>query len=203
MELLSNTTFQDNDPTLGFVDYQSQGSAKNKGLTKYDTSKKGSYMGVDFATTYPTEQTASNRGRASVRIESKKKYTHALVIANIGHMPDNVCGTWPAFWSVSHDNYPQWGEIDMLENINEETQSLNVLHTSPGCTVAGNQGGVARQSGNQASYNCDDLAQSSPYGSQSQCKKDLSTRNYHSRWSLRARALAERLCGIRYTVLAS
>ena len=181
---MANGTFQDNDPTGGFVDYQSQSAAKSKGLTQYDTVKKGSYMGVDYTTSYSTTQTPSNRGRASVRIESKKKYTHGLVIADIGHMPTNVCGTWPAFWSVSHDNYPRWGEIDMLENINEQTQSLNVLHTSPGCTVAANQGGVIRQTGTQASYNCDDLANYSPYGDQSQCMTSPQTQNIQFAWSL-------------------
>jgi len=132
-------------------------------------------MGVDYTTPLSTIQSPLNRGRASVRIETKKKYTHGLVIADIGHMPVNVCGTWPAFWSVSHDNYPRWGEIDMLENINEQTQSLNVLHSSPGCTVAGNQGGTIRQTGTQASYNCDDQSESSPYGGQSKCMKYSST----------------------------
>ena len=172
---LANNVLQVNDPTGGFVDYQSQTSANNRGLIKYDAVKGGSYMGVDYTTSYSTIQTPSNRGRASVRIESKKKYTHGLVIADLGHMPVNVCGTWPAFWSVSHDNYPRWGEIDMLENINEQTQSLNVLHTSPGCTVAANQGGVIRQTGTQSTYNCDDQAFSSPYGSQFQCKSFLYT----------------------------
>jgi hypothetical protein len=66
-------------------------------------------------------------------------------------------------WTVGHTNYPQWGEIDILENINENTQSLHVLHTNPGCTVAGNQGAV-RQTSIQSSYNCDDQATSGPFG---------------------------------------
>lgn len=166
---LANGSVQINDPTGGFVDYQSQTAATSKGLIKFDTVKQGSYLGVDYSTVLSAVQTNANRGRASVRIETKKKYTHALVVADLAHMPVNVCGVWPAFWSVSHVDYPRWGEIDMLENINEQTQSLQVLHSSPGCTIAGNQGAI-RQTGTMSSYNCDDLAQSSPYGGQSQCR---------------------------------
>jgi hypothetical protein len=64
---------------------------------------------------------------------------------------------------VSHVNYPQYGEIDILENINENTNSLQALHTTPGCTLAGNQG-KTRQSSSMTSYNCSDQATTGPYG---------------------------------------
>lgn len=50
------------------------------------------YMGVDYAT-YITNVT---QGRASARIESKKTFTHGLIISDIAHMPGGICGTWPA-----------------------------------------------------------------------------------------------------------
>jgi hypothetical protein len=50
------------------------------------------YMGVD----YNTSITDMTQGRASVRIESKKNFTHGLIIPDIGHMPGGICGTWPA-----------------------------------------------------------------------------------------------------------
>lgn len=50
-------------------------------------------MGVDYSTyIYPN----MTQGRASIRIESKKTYTHALIISDIAHMPGGICGTWPA-----------------------------------------------------------------------------------------------------------
>jgi len=54
---------------------------------------------------------------------------------------------------------------------------LNVLHTSPGCTLAGNQG-ATRMTGNVYSYNCDDLATTGPYGTtQSTSQGKLFPRN--------------------------
>jgi hypothetical protein len=35
-------------------------------------------------------------GRNSVRLVSKKSWTHGLFIADIAHMPGGICGTWPA-----------------------------------------------------------------------------------------------------------
>ena len=40
--------------------------------------------------------TASGRGRNSVRLSSKKAYTHGLVIVDLAHMPANTCGSWNA-----------------------------------------------------------------------------------------------------------
>lgn len=50
-----------------------------------------------------------------------------------------------------------------MESIHEEVRSLETLHTTPGCTVAGNQGGT-RQTGFQTSYDCSDLSTMGPYG---------------------------------------
>ena len=62
-----------------------------------------------------------------------------MFIADLFHMPQQACGVWPALyvyhrssssavliqysWTVSHTSYPLWGEIDILENINEQTSS--------------------------------------------------------------------------------
>lgn len=49
-------------------------------------------MGVDHTTTLQT----NGAGRESVRISSKKTFTHGLFIADIAHMPGTICGAWPA-----------------------------------------------------------------------------------------------------------
>ncbi|KAH8600699.1 concanavalin A-like lectin/glucanase domain-containing protein [Bisporella sp. PMI_857] len=152
-----------NDPTGGFVDYLSQSVASSRSLIGYNAEKQRAFIGVDKTTVYSTTQTPTNRGRASIRIESKKKYTKGLFVADLYHVPQQACGIWPAFWTVSHDNYPQWGEIDIYENINENSKSLNVLHTNAGYTLAGNQG-ATRMTGTVNSYNCDDQATTGPYG---------------------------------------
>ena len=63
-------------------------------------------------------------------------------------------------------NYPAGGEIDIIENVNQNNQSLETLHTAPGCQVVGNMDGD-QQSGTQNSYNCANDATSSNYGYQS------------------------------------
>ncbi|KAI9662086.1 MAG: hypothetical protein M1829_006225 [Trizodia sp. TS-e1964] len=88
---------------------------------------KSAYIGVDYTT-------KSTTGRASVRITSKQSYNHGLIIADIAHMPGGICGTWPAFWTVGPD-WPNDGEIDILEGINENSQNAMTLHTSNGCSV--------------------------------------------------------------------
>jgi len=80
-------------------------------------------MGVDKTSVVPVAQTATQRGRSSIRLESKIQYTKGMFVLDLYHMPEPACGAWPAFWTVSHDDWPLWGEIDILENINQNTQS--------------------------------------------------------------------------------
>jgi hypothetical protein len=50
-------------------------------------------------------ETWEPRGRKSVRLLSKKGYSHGTVmIADVEHMPVG-CGTWPALWMVG-DGWP-------------------------------------------------------------------------------------------------
>ena len=89
-------------------------------------------MGVDNITVL----NPSGTGRKSVRITSKKTWTHGLFIADIEHMPGGICGTWPAcelficserredmcadtvhvVWSFGPD-WPDGGEIDIIEGM--------------------------------------------------------------------------------------
>ena len=42
------------------------------------------------------------------------------------------CSTWPAFWTHG-PNWPYEGEVDIIEEINEQTYDHTTLHTGPGC----------------------------------------------------------------------
>ncbi|RAL65983.1 hypothetical protein DID88_005644 [Monilinia fructigena] len=133
------------DPSAGYVSYTSKEVAENANselgvaLTKVENGQ--AYMGVDYVN-------AVTAGRPSVRIQSKKTYTHGLIIADLAHMPASICGTWPAFRTVNSSNYPQYGEIDILENVNEKTMlplHALVTNTDPnsyGTPFNDNGGGV-------------------------------------------------------------
>ncbi|KAF4626526.1 hypothetical protein G7Y89_g11639 [Cudoniella acicularis] len=134
------------DPTHGFVSYQSQSSAQNLGLI--NTNNGQVYLGVDSTTVNPSG------GRASVRISSNQAYTHGLFIADIAHMPGSICGVWPAFWLFG-PNWPNSGEIDVIEGVNLAGTDTITLHTAAGCTIntAGSQGGTTLQNANCNSNN--------------------------------------------------
>lgn len=79
------------DYSNGFVRYQSQSNAANKGLFAVDEKTGVVRIGVDHQNTYET-----SAGRPSIRIESKEAYNHGLFIADFLHMPPSQCGVWPA-----------------------------------------------------------------------------------------------------------
>lgn len=54
------------------------------------------------------------RGRDSIRITSHKAYTDSIIILDLAHMPGG-CGQWSAFWSYSPNDWPNGGEVDMIE----------------------------------------------------------------------------------------
>lgn len=49
------------------------------------------------------------------------------------------CGTWPAFWFVGTGVWPETGEIDIIEQTNNQASNVMSLHSSaePNCTIAG------------------------------------------------------------------
>ena len=80
----------EDDPTHGYVNYVDSGTAWNDGLVSVNN-------GV-VTIKSDSKNVASGRGRNSVRVTSKKQYTHGLVVLDLEHMPASACGIWPAFW---------------------------------------------------------------------------------------------------------
>jgi hypothetical protein len=115
------------------------------------TKKDAVYIGVDHT------NVASGSGRQSVRLESKKTYTHGLIILDASHMPGGACGSWPAFWTVGRD-WPSTGEIDIIEGVNSQVGNSMALHTGEGCSIT-NNGGF---SGTVGTDNCDVNASGQP-----------------------------------------
>lgn len=114
------------DPTHGYVNYLDQASAQGTGLAVID-------QGIVTLRADSTN-VASGRGRNSVRVTSKAAYTHGLVILDLAHMPASVCGIWPAFWSTGPD-WPNHGEIDIIEGVNVQSTNSMTLHTNAGCSI--------------------------------------------------------------------
>lgn len=118
--------FTASDPTGGFVKYVDASVANSTGLAGY--SNGSVYMGVDHTTPNATG------GRKSVRLTSKKAYTKGLVVMDATHLPVG-CGTWPAFWMFG-PNWPNSGEIDIIEGVNSQTTDKITMHTGPNCNMA-------------------------------------------------------------------
>ena len=136
------------DPTNGFVSYQSRDSSESQNLIGGGTGGVASF-GVNNKTNAPN-------GRESVRITSNKSYQSGLFIIDVAHMPGGICGTWPAFWMVGPD-WPNQGEIDIIEGVNDQQANDMTLHTGPGCTIGGGNSGNSNSasfSGSLVSTNC-------------------------------------------------
>ncbi|OTB03720.1 glycoside hydrolase family 16 protein [Hypoxylon sp. CI-4A] len=127
--------FTGNDPSNGFVDYQSKEDAVAKNLVSVDHDYGSVRLGVDSNNTYTT----SDKGRPSVRLTSQDAFTHGLFIADIYHMPSSTCGTWPAFWAFNNqDDGSQWpagGEVEIIEGANTAQRNLFSAHTTEGCSA--------------------------------------------------------------------
>jgi len=114
------------DPTHGYVTYVDYNTAQKNGLIS--TSANSIIMKADDT------NVASGSGRMSVRIESYKTFNAGLFIIDLTHMPAG-CGTWPAFWTCG-PNWPNNGEIDIIEGVNKATVVTSTLHTSSGSQMS-------------------------------------------------------------------
>ncbi|KAL7915968.1 glycoside hydrolase family 16 protein [Trichoderma velutinum] len=136
--LLSNFNWFDGvDPSHGFVSYQSRQNAHEMGLYHIDDRIGVVRLGVDSTHNY----SITDKGRPSIRIESKETYDHGLFIADFLHMPPSHCGLWPAFWTYG-DNWPFDGEIDIIEGVNAAHTNIISAHTADGCSQGNDIGGL-------------------------------------------------------------
>ncbi|KAJ2970491.1 hypothetical protein NUW58_g9679 [Xylaria curta] len=136
------------DPAQGFVHYVPKEQAAQLNLTYASAST--AVLRVDTSVG-PGSQPDASTGRFSVRVESKKQYNNGLFVFDVKHTPYG-CGTWPALWLSDPNNWPNNGEIDIMEAVNQATDGNQMtLHTTDGCSV----GGVKRiMSGSSLNTNC-------------------------------------------------
>jgi len=115
------------DPTHGYVNYVTRSQAISEGLV---SSSGGNFtLKADDTTVLSSSAT----GRNSVRIQSPNTYNSHVTVVNLAHMPKG-CGTWPAIWEVG-PNWPNGGEVDIVEGSNDIEPNQSTLHTSAGCTM--------------------------------------------------------------------
>lgn len=123
------------DPTHGYVDFVNRTEAEQLSLIGYDSSSGLVYMGAEHESIVPWESS----GRKSVRLESKYETSGDVLMvidmehmpSSSGHLPDG-CGVWPAFWTFGPD-WPNNGEIDIIEYVNNQEIDGTTLHTSDNC----------------------------------------------------------------------
>ncbi|KAM3515260.1 hypothetical protein MY11210_001153 [Beauveria gryllotalpidicola] len=117
------------DPSNGYVRYQSQANAASQGLFAVDQQTGVVRIGVDYTNTLDVSD-----GRPSIRLESKQTFNEGLFVADFLHMPPSQCGVWPAFWAYG-PNWPNSGEIDIIEGANTAHRNIISAHTTAGCSL--------------------------------------------------------------------
>jgi len=122
--------FYDNFDNLtnGDVTYVSQQVASSAQLA-YLNDAGNIILKVDNTT-----KLSNGQKRNSIRIQTADAYgVGNLWIADMTHVPFG-CSVWPAWWSGA-PNWPQSGEIDTFEGVNQVTMHQTGLHTLPGCQL--------------------------------------------------------------------
>ncbi|KAJ7027155.1 glycoside hydrolase family 16 protein [Mycena alexandri] len=133
------------DPTQGRVNYVDEATARRLNLT---LATENTFILRADSTTIIDDSAAL--GRNSVRIRSNKAYSTHVAVLDIAHMPQG-CGTWPAVWESDEAIWPNGGEVDILEGVNDQGTNHVTLHTNPGCTMPA----IRKQTGTSLLLDCD------------------------------------------------
>ncbi|KAG8742443.1 hypothetical protein FRC10_001410 [Ceratobasidium sp. 414] len=137
--------FNETDPTNGNVNYLAKSDAISKQLA-YVESDGTVVIKVD-----DTNWVSPGANRDSVRISTSEGYTGGLFVLDVQAMPHG-CGVWPAWWTVGpqvcgylvsvmvdadvdRDQWPNNGEIDIIEGVHDQQFNQMTLHTASGCTL--------------------------------------------------------------------
>jgi len=132
------------DPTGGRVNYVDQATALSDNLTY--ASGDTLIMRADDTTVLSSD----GPGRNSVRLKSNAQYNYHTVVFDIRHMPQG-CATWPAAWETNDSDWPDAGEVDIIEGVNDVTPNTISLHVGSTCSMPTSRA----ETGTPGSNNCD------------------------------------------------
>jgi hypothetical protein len=110
--------------SAGYNTYVSQQRALDLGLIRITDDQDV------FIQSSPTIQGP----RESIRLEGKRRYNRGLFVIDLNHMPAG-CGVWPAVWLTDEANWPDHGEIDIVEGVNTLKTAKTAQHTSESCSM--------------------------------------------------------------------
>ncbi|KAF9254259.1 hypothetical protein L218DRAFT_886668 [Marasmius fiardii PR-910] len=134
--------------TWGNVTFVDQNTATSQRLAYVDPTTGHAILRVDNTTNIPP---ATLVNRPTVKITTKEAFdVGSLIIIDVNHLPYG-CSVWPAFWTLGiNGQWPDVGEIDIIEGINNLPFNQIALHSTNGCFQAANPG----QSGRTITTNC-------------------------------------------------
>ncbi|KZP25000.1 glycoside hydrolase family 16 protein [Athelia psychrophila] len=124
---IDNASISAGSTTGGDVNFLDQADATSQQLA-YVSPTGTAIVKVDNSSIVPL-----GGKRNSMRLTSTDAYpVGSLFIIDASHLPFG-CSVWPAVWTTG-EPWPTYGEIDIIEGVNEFTANEMVIHSQPGCT---------------------------------------------------------------------
>ncbi|KAJ9110819.1 hypothetical protein QFC22_006676 [Naganishia vaughanmartiniae] len=118
----------------------------NSSKVAYVNGQGKAILKVDNSTEVPY-----NEKRESIKLYSNNYYRPGTVwVFDASHVPVG-CSVWPAVFTQG-TNWPEHGEIDIFEVVNNDQMNQYALHTTAGCVASPGSGG---QTGTQGFAECD------------------------------------------------
>ncbi|KAI0742915.1 concanavalin A-like lectin/glucanase domain-containing protein [Daedaleopsis nitida] len=120
--------------TNGAVNWLNQSASNSANLTSV-TSDGRVIIKVDDFTNIPNDGIVTDQlKRDSISISTHEFFpVGSVFLFDANHIPFG-CSVWPAFWTRG-PNWPNGGEIDILETVNLAQSNQMALHTLDGCTT--------------------------------------------------------------------
>jgi hypothetical protein len=118
-----------------YVGADSLGSAGHNSYVSQHRAQELNIIQVDRQDNVILSSAPTAQGmRESIRLHGKRRFNRGLFVLDVNHVPAG-CGVWPAFWLTDEDNWPNHGEIDIVEGVNTLATAKTALHTSESCSM--------------------------------------------------------------------